>query len=202
MYHRSNYLVLDYPRRITLKDPAYEDKLVDWILSEYKDESQLLQFPELQNRFAEVEGKALKNEENLFLVNSSLKLYRELLKLDAKEEQKLAIIMLYFVETVQTQQLSKIPNPLAVAQDVILLTKGKVTLANTVYTALLESDRLVNRSYLEEMIRWFTSEEADATQLLTAQKLQQALEDTDCILTPVENSYLVRSMVYDLRRQK
>lgn len=182
-----------------MKDPAYEDKLVDWILSEYRDESQLLQFADLQNRFAEVEGKILKNEENLFLVKSSLKLYRELLKLSNQEEQKLAIIMLYFVETVQKEHLKKIANPLVVAQEVILLTRGKVAVANTVFTSLLDSDRLIERSYFERMARWLASEEQDEKQLLSGTKLRKVLQNPGGILTATENRYLVRSVVYDRR---
>ena len=182
-----------------MKDPAYEDKLVDWILSEYQDESQLLQFADLQNRFAEVEGKTLKNEENLFLIKSSLRLYRELLKLHHQEEQKLAIIMLYFVETVQKEHLTKISNPLAVAQDVILLTKGKVAIANTIYTSLLESENLLNCSYFEQMARWLASEKQDENQLLSGKKLEQALQNAHSILTTIENNFLVRSVVYSLR---
>ena len=184
-----------------MNDPAYKDKLVDWILSEYRDEGQLLQLADLQNRIAEVEGKVLKNEENLFLVKSSLQLYRNLLKLSDQNEQKLAVIMLYFVETVQKQQLRKIPNPLAVAQNILLLGRGKVAVINTIFVALLESDRLIEANYLEEMTRWLASEQQDEQQLLAGEKLQQAFRDSRSILTAVENDFLVRSVVYNLRRQ-
>lgn len=184
-----------------MKDPAYEDKLVDWILSEYSDEGQLLQLTDLQHRIAEVEGKVLKNEENLFLVKSSLQLYRNLLKLNTQEEQKLAVIMLYFVETAQKQHIRKIPNPLAVAQSILLLSRGKITVVNTLYVALLESDRLIDANYLEEMTRWLASERQDERQLLIGDRLQQAFRNIKGILTDVENDFLVRSAVYNLRRR-
>ena len=85
----------------TQKDPAYEDKLIDWVLSEYQDDSQLLNSQELQNRLIFVDGKVLNSEENLFLVKSTLNVFKAQLKLNSVDEDKLAILLLDFVNRSQ-----------------------------------------------------------------------------------------------------
>ena len=182
-----------------LKNPAYEDQFIDWLLSDYQDETQLLEPHELQNRLAAIDNKILINEENLFLIQSVLKIYRKQLKIDNQQEQKLAIIMLNFVEKAQKEQLAKITNAHEIAGRILLLTQGKVNVANTIFRTILSSKSLIDSNYLDNLTLWLASEEKDATQLLTGQQLELALMESAPQLTIVENKFLVRSLVFNLR---
>ena len=182
-----------------LKNPAYEDQFIDWLLSDYQDETQLLKPQELQNRLASINNKILLNEENLFLIQSVLKIYRKQLKIDAQREQKLAIIMLDFVEKAQKEQLAKITNAHEIAGRILLLTLGKVDVANIIFRTILSSESLINSNYLDNLTLWLASEERDRSQLLTGRQLELALMESSPQLTTVENKFLVRSLVFNLR---
>lgn len=181
------------------KNPGYEDQMIDWLLSDYKDETQLLQPQDIQNRLMLIDNKVLLNEENLFLIKSILKMFRKQLKIDFLQEQKLTIIMLNFVEQAQKEQIEKISNAHAIAGKVILWTKGNATIANTIFRTLLHSDTLIRSNYLENLTVWLDSEEKDLSQLLTKEKLELAIQQSHRDLTTIENKFLVRSLVFNLR---
>jgi hypothetical protein len=182
-----------------LKNPAYEDRLIDWLLSEFQDETQLLQAQDLQNRLMLIDHKILLNEENLFLIKSLLKILRKQLQLDEQKEQQLTIIMLNFVEQAQKEQIKKIKNAHAIAGRILLWTQGDATIANTIFRTLLQSETLINSNYLENLTFWLTSKEKDYSQLLTAENLDLILMQQDLCLTTLENKFLVRSLVFNLR---
>jgi hypothetical protein len=182
-----------------LKNPAYEDQMIDWLLSEYQDETQLLQPQDLQNRLLLIENKVLLNEENLFLIKSLLKIVRKQLKLDEQKERQLTIIMLNFVEQAQKEQLKKIKNAHAIAGKVLLWTQGDAIIANTIFRTLLHSATLINSNYLENLTLWLSSKEKDQSQLLTTGNLDVVLMQQHLRLTTIENKFLVRSLVFNLR---
>jgi hypothetical protein len=182
-----------------LKNPAYEDQMIDWLLSEFQDETQLLQPEDLQNRLLLIENKVLINEENLFLIKSLLKIVRKQLKLDKQKDQQLTIIMLNFVEQAQKEQIKKIKNAHAIAGKVILWTQGDATIANTIFRTLLHSETLINSNYLENLTLWLASKERDYSQLLTTENLNIVLIQQHLRLTTIENKFLVRSLVFNLR---
>jgi hypothetical protein len=177
----------------------HKDKITNWILSKYQDESQLLDFQELKNYLIFIEGKALKTKNSLFVIKSILKVFREKLAISEENEQKLAIVMLSFVEKAQQEQLKKIYHPYEIANKVLIWTMGNPSVVNTVLRALLHSETLIYSSYLKDLTLWLTSEEQDLSLLLTEQKLQLALNNANSRLSEIENKFLVRSLVFDLR---
>lgn len=181
------------------KNPAYEDQMIDWLLSEYQDETQLLHPQDLKNRLILIESKVLLNEENLFLIKSILKIFRKQLNLDFQQEQKLTIIMLNFVEQAQKEQIEKIKNAHAIAGKVVLWTQGDANIANTIFRSLLQSNTLINSNYLEKLTLWLASEEQDFSQLLTEEELEVALMQFSQNSTIIENKFLVRSSIFNLR---
>lgn len=181
------------------KNPDYEDRMIDWLLSEYQDENQLLSPQDLQNRLILTENKVLLNEENLFLIKSILKLSRKQLKLDSQQEQTLAIIMLNFVEQAQQEQIKKIKNALAIAGKILLWTQGDANIVNTIFRTLLRSETLIKNNYLEKLTLWLTSQEQDLDRLLTEEELEVAFMQFHPNLTAIENQFLVRSLVFNLR---
>lgn len=198
MSHKTNEINYSAGKN-DFKNPGYEDQMIDWLLSDYQDETQLLQPQDIQNRLMLIDNKVLLNEENLFLIKSILKMFRKQLKIDFLQEQKLTIIMLNFVEQAQKEQIEKISNPHAIAGKVILWTKGNATIANTIFRTLLHSDTLIQSNYLENLTVWLNSEEKDLSQLLTKEKLELALQQFHPDLTTIENKFLVRSLVFNLR---
>ncbi len=183
----------------TQKDPAYEDKLVDWVLSEYKDNSQLLNSQELQNRLIFIEGKVLNNEENLFLVKSTLNVFKTKLKLKSIEEQKLASLLLNFVNKAQKEQLHKIKNAHATVGKLLLWTKGQTGLLSLILKTILSSDSFIRCSYLEKLVSWLASGKKAQNKLLSRRELKLALALSHPGLTEMENQFLVRSLVFSLR---
>jgi hypothetical protein len=181
------------------KNPAYEDQMIDWLLSEYQDETQLLHPQDLQSRLMLIESKVLLNEENLFLIKSLLKILRKQLNIDSEQEQKLTIIMLNFVEQAQKEQIKKIKNAHAIAGKILLWTQGDATIANTIFRTLLHSETLINSNYLEKLTLWLTSKEQDRSQLLTTENLDVLFMQSHLHLTTIENNFLVRSIVFNLR---
>ena len=186
-------------KKSELKNPAYEDQFIDWLLSDYQDETQLLKPHELQNRLASIDNKALLNEENLFLVQSVVKVYKKQLQIDSQQEQKLIIILLNFVEKAQKEQLNKIANAHAIAGRILLLAQGKANIMNTIFRTILNSETILESNYLDNLTLWLASEEKDRSQLLTGRELELALIESAPRLTEVENRFIVRSLVFDLR---
>ena len=182
-----------------LKNPAYEDQFIDWLLSDYKDETQLLKPQELQNRLAAIDHKILIHEENLFLIQSLLKVYKKIFKIDDQNEQRIAIIMLNFVEKAQKEQLRKIHNAHETVGRILLLAQGKLMVINTILRTILSSDTLISSNYLDNLTLWLASEEQDRSQLLIGRELELALMESPPKLTQVENKFLVRSLVFNLR---
>ena len=182
-----------------IANSLYQDKFANWMLSEYQDENQLLSLEELKNYLAFVENKLLKNKQNLFLVKSILKNFRRKMNLNYEEEQKLAMIMLNFIEKAQQEQLSKITNAQAIATQVIVWTKGNASAANTVFRALLHSETLIYSDYIDKLALWLGSQEQNLSHLLTGEKLQSALIKANSQLTEIENNFLTRSLVFSLR---
>jgi len=183
----------------TQKDPAYEDKLIDWVLSEYKDDSQLLNAKELQNRLIFVDGKVLNNEENLFLVKSTLNVLKAQLKINSVDEQKLAILLLDFVNSAQKEQLDKIKNAHVISGRILLWTKGQASLLGLVFRTILNSESFVRCSYLEKLVSWLASGKKANNKLLSRRELKLALALSHPGLTEMENQFLVRSLVFSLR---
>lgn len=181
------------------KDPAYEDKLVDWVLSEYKDNSQLLNSQELQNRLIFIEGKVLNNEENLFLVKSTLNVFKTQFKLKPVDEQKISTFLLGFINKAQKEQLHKIKNPHLTAGKVLLWTKGQASLLSMIFKTILSSDSFVRCSYLEKLVGWLASGKKANNKLLSRRELKLALALSHPGLTEMENQFLVRSLVFSLR---
>ena len=182
-----------------LANSLYQDKFANWMLSEYKDENQLLSIEELKNYLAFIEKKLLKNKQNLFLVKSILKNFRNSMNLDDKEEQKLAIVMLNFIEKAQQEQLSKITNAQAIAAKVVAWTEGNIEIASTIFTTLLDSETLISSDYLDKLSLWLGSQETNFSHLLTGENLQSALIKANAQLTEIEQKFLTRSLVFSLR---
>ena len=174
-------------------------KFAKWVLSEYQDEEQLLSFRELNNYLTFVEGKVLKSKNSLFIVKSILYIYRKQLAISNEDEQKLAIVILSFVEKAQQEQLKKISNPHAIASNVVKWSTGDPSVANTIFRALLQSETLIHSEYLKNLTLWLTSKEQDLSLLLTGKKLQLALNKANFNLSAIESSFLVRSLVFNLR---
>jgi len=193
--NQNNYLASNKNQ----KDPAYEDKLVDWVLSEYKDNSQLLNSQELQNRLIFIDGKVLNNEENLFLVKSTLNVFKTQLKIQSVDEHKLAILLLDFVNRAQKEQLHKIKNAHVISGKVLLWTKGQASLLGLILKTILHSESFVRCSYLEKLVSWLASGKKAQNKLLSRRELKLALALSHPGLTEMENQFLVRSLVFSLR---
>ena len=181
-----------------LKYIKYQDKIANWVLSKYRDETQLLFPQELQFILPFVEGKILNHNENLFLIASILKIFRKQLNLHEEQEQHLAIITINFVEKAQQEQIEKISNSHAIAGKVLLWTRGKAVTANTIYRTILQSKTFINSNYLENLALWLASKQ-DSNYLLTGEALESALMNARPGITEIENKFLVRSLVYSLR---
>ena len=80
-----------------------------------------------------------------------------------------------------------------------MLTQGKVNVVNTILRTILSSESLINSNYLDNLTLWLASEEQDGSQLLTGRQLELALMESPPQLTAVENKFLVRSLVFNLR---
>ena len=201
-----------------LKYHLYKDRFVNWLLSECKDETQLLQPLELQNSLTLIENKILNSEENLFLIASILKILKKQLQINLEYqpqsnaphtdgsqteaqncEEMLTIVALNFVEKAQREQLKKIPNAHAIAIKILIWTEGKPSIANKIFQTILHSETFLMSNYLENLTLWLTSEEQDLSQLLTGESLKLALKQSHYNFTEVENQFLVRSLVFNLR---
>lgn len=182
-----------------LKYIKYQDKIANWVLSKYRDETQLLPPQELQFILPLVEEKVLNHNENLFLIASILKIFRKQLNINEEQEQHLAIVTINFVEKAQQEQIEKISNPHAIAGKVLLWTQGEAVTANTVFRTILQSKTFVNSNYLENLALWLASKQQESNYLLTGEALELALKNACPSLTEIENKFLVRSLVYSLR---
>ena len=107
--------------------------------------------------------------------------------------------MLNFVEKAQKEQLKKIKNAHVIVGKVLFWTKGDGTVANTIFRTILTSKTLILSNYLENFALWLASREQDQSLLLTGQQLELALATSHFNLTELENKFLVRSLVFNLR---
>ncbi|VEP15523.1 hypothetical protein H1P_3410006 [Hyella patelloides LEGE 07179] len=182
-----------------LKYIDYQDRLVNWVLSGYQDETQFLPLKKLQDILEIIDRQVLENNENLFLIKSVLKIFKTKLNLNSEQEQNLSVIMLDFVEKVQKKQIKKIKNPHAVAGQLLLLAQGKTKVINTILRTILQNETFITSNYVKNLTLWLASEQRDKSQLLTGKDLELALINSHSRLTEIENKFLVRSLVFNLR---
>lgn len=71
-----------------LKYIDYQDRLVNWVLSGYQDETQFLPLKKLQDILEIIDRQVLENNENLFLIKSVLKIFKTKIKSELRTRTK------------------------------------------------------------------------------------------------------------------